>query len=52
MSVSEPENPAQVPGDAEEELTTTGRIVSSKYEWVVYVLHAWPCRRRILGVSF
>ena len=39
MSVSEPEpdSPAQVPGEGEEELTTTGRIVSSKCEWVVYM---------------
>ena len=30
MSVSEPESPATAPADGEDELTTTGRIVSSK----------------------
>jgi hypothetical protein len=36
MSVSEPpESPAPAPTDGEEELTTTGRIASSKFEWAV-----------------
>ena len=38
MSVSEPPEspaPAPAPTEGEEELTTTGRIVSSKFEWAV-----------------
>ena len=37
MSVSEPESPGSAaPGEPEEELTTTGRIVGSKYSCSVY----------------